>query len=261
MLNKLRDKCCDLFLYLPPVARRLDEYLAINYPIMYPAFQQDNYAQYLTLRFFDYLAVESVEQTGRVLQKLRGRCRSRADEAFCCFLEAQHRALQEDTDGMIAALQKTNELGHSFAIVHFMLGEALLYDRGECEEALESFALAAQCTYDAPPLDEPKLALLGTIHAMTALALTLLRRTDEARDALRKAEKVSGSEEYCHAQAMYHALLRHEAETAEALRGLRKVNEPLHDHILPLIRQLLNGEEVDLLAPDLPIDERKDVPC
>lgn len=240
--------------FLPHISRRLQLQLQLFTPLLEPAFQEDRYAQLLTLFCLDSASREKIVAARRYLDRLVPLCKQGGDaeKALWHALNGLCYMQSGDDDAMAAAFDRAAQYGHSYHLPYMLTAEYALLTSQQYDTALADFDRAISCIYQFPPLDEQKQYVIAQAQAGISLSLTMMHRQDEAARALQKAELAGDAEEYLHAAAMLYACQGKAAEAQKALDAFRKLNPPLADRTETHVRLLLAGKHIHFHARPVP---------
>lgn len=228
--------------YWPPVRSRLNELIDRFVPILEHAFEENRYAQLLTLFCLDRAERGKLSSARKLLTRLEPIAFAGTDaEKALWYVVAGHYLDYSDQRGSaVSAFEDAAALGHHYAPTYFMTAEYHLLNTKFYDQALENYDAAINCIYRYPPLDAAKLRLIALGHAGMAICLAMMHRTQEAAQTLAKAEAARDTEEYFHATALLCALSGDIEGAHKALADFRKLNEELAEDTAMHIRMILN---------------------
>lgn len=249
---KLQEICLRLQTLLPPVHARLDSIIARYAPILNPAFGEDRYAQLLTLFAIDRMETNKLRSAEKLINKLEPRCKTDAEKALWHVLVGLYCWANDNMDTMAAFFDNAAALGHDYHYPHMLSGEYFLLSSCQYEKALAEYDRAIDCIYKFPPLDERSRYVIAQAQSAMSLALSMMRRVDEAAAMLEKASSASDSMEYLHASAILSALRKDEGAANAALADLEKLHPELCKDVAAHVHLILEGTHIHFFPREVP---------
>lgn len=246
--------------YWPPVRSRLHSVIDRFVPILESAFQEDRYAQLLTLFCLDNAERGKLPAAKKLLTKLEPIAFAGSDAEKALWFVAAGYYLEhcDRRDAAVSAYEDAAAFDHYYAPPYFVMAEFHLMNTRFYDLALENYDRAINCVYHYPPLTEDKLSLIAMGQAGMAICLAMMHRTEEAASALKKAASASDTEEYFHATALLCALDGDADGAQKALDAFHELNPELADHIAWHIRMILDQTHIHFFprpaTPGLPED-------
>lgn len=229
-----------------------------HWPILEQALHRSPYGRMLALQLLSDLDNRRVtKRTTTRLLRLKTLCQaggSDADLALYCFLCAY---LHDDSGQhglMETALRAANQFGHRYHMIHMMLG-ARLRERSLFAGADREFDRAIDCIYQFPPLDEPRLRMIGVIQSLRAHALLMMHRPEEAEALLDKAASAANDPSHLYALSLLRAHQGRGGEAQAALEALRAAQSPLAEEAARHVSLLLEGRHPHFTV--IPADPEK----
>ena len=231
---------------LPPVRQRLSDLVSRFFPILEPTFQENRYAQLLTLFSLDCTERGKLPAAQRLLSKLEPICDagSDAEKALWCVATGYFLDHCGQRNSAVSAFEEAAAHGHHFPLPYLVTAEFHLLNTKFYDIALSNYDQAINCIYRYPPLDEAKQHLIAQAHAGMAICLIMMHRTEEAAAALEKAEAASHTEEYQHARALLCAIKGDTSGAEAALAAFRELDQKLSDHVAWHVRMILDGTHI-----------------
>ena len=249
---KLQEICLHLQTYLPPVRTRLQDIIERYAPLLTPAFEQDRFAQLLTLFAIDRIERNQLKKAEKLIDRLEPHCKTDAEKALWHVLVGLYCWANDNPDTMAIHFDDAAALGHDHHYPHMLSGEYHLLCTHYFDRALAEFDQAIDCIYKFPPLDEPGRHVIAQAQAAMAYALTMMHRTDEAAAMLAKAEPANDSEEYLHAGAMLSAVNKDADAANQAVSKLTKLHPALGDEVAKHVRLILDGTHIHFFPREVP---------
>lgn len=226
-----------------------DEQIDRHTAILDGAFENDPYAQLLTLRLLEAMNVaQDPQRAARLIDQLGKRARLDADHALHCVLRGQHHMLLDQLDGMEFWYHQAEKHGHHFHMPHVMLGLCCAFELHRYDDALAEFNKAIDCLYGYRPLTDEVQRLIARVQANCAYVLTMMQRPDEAQAALLRAGAAREQAEYLRAAALLHAVQGDRAAAEQAMSALKAADPDQHETLQALIPPILDGTHPHFFA-------------
>ena len=232
--------------YLPPMRSRLEIQIGHFAPILEPAFQENRYAQLLTLFCLDSIDCGRLRAAQKLLNRLEpiAFAGSDAEKALWCVLAGYYLDHCDQRGSAVSAYEEASGHGHQFPLPHLVTAEFHLLNTKLYDLALENYNKAINILYHNLPLNEEKQHLIAMAQAGLSITLAMMHRTDDATAALAKADLASDSEEYLHATALLSAINGDQEGAEEALAAFRKISPQLAEHVAGHVRMILDRTHI-----------------
>lgn len=244
MHSILRNLYAMIVMHTPLARRQWAEHVQHYLPILAPAFHHDPYARLLTLRLLDSIREgKPSEAAMKDLKRLEGVVRQDVpgDYALYCFLQGMYAGIRDMPARMAWWLRNAQKNGARFHLIHTQLGLFHLRFHQHYDQALEQFDQAIDCIYQSPPLDERKRFVVALHQAMSAEALVMMHRTDEADAMLARAHPAQSDWTFLRAQALLRAVQGRSDEAHQALSALRQLDEEQWQSCADNVQLILEG--------------------
>lgn len=214
--------------------------------IMEPAFDDDPAAEIELVGALNYISRGSFDKAMRKLNRLKKRCRNRADEGarqffmgLCC--ERAGFAVKA-TEYLAAAVTA----GTNFYMTHALLAR-LLHRQRNFDAALANYLIALQLIGERAPRDEIPAVnfteLTGALYAGAADCSLMMGNYDDAEWALCEAGEYGlKSKQLYIIYAMLYAVTERKALALQKLSELRKLDPELEASVAYDIAEVLSGK-------------------
>lgn len=157
-------------------------------PILEPAFADNAKGRLELTAALNHISNRDLRKGMEKLQSLEGACATDADKAALLFCMGLCFEMANRKDDMIACYQEAGDYGHRFYLPYLKVAKSAHND-AVFEIAEENYTKAIQCLKDGDS-DEQTSVILGSAYTNYASCLTMMRRYEEAEEALKRSVEI-----------------------------------------------------------------------